>query len=283
MRTRFLSKCTNDEVEAYLDRNDVVIVASGVTELHGGLPLDAESALSEAFALKLAEKVDALVLHNLPYMYAGATVSGRGTTQLSVRASIDYLYGIAESLIRQGFKRIVWTSLHGPASVFIGPVIRDIFDTHKVSMLYIDPIHVLGQQPGGMMGFFDQLGGVDPFGDLTVAAYDLLGRIADVPLTRPEAEYWASPQPSSIGFADDLLGQAFGSTSTAYYFAEHTDHMMTQSLRTPEEVSAASERGRAGYDKLVALIPIEKLIDDLAKLAEYNAAVMGRYSSTRSL
>lgn len=283
MRTRFLSKCTNDEVEAYLDRNDVVIVASGVTELHGGLPLDAESVLSGALALRLAERVDGLVLHNLPYMYAGATASGRGTTQLSVRASIDYLYALAESLIRQGFKRIIWTSLHGPASVFIGPVIRDIFDTHKVSMLYIDPIQVLSNAEGGMMGAFAAMGGRDPFGDLTVAAYDILGRLSDVPLTTPETAYWSTPQPSSVAFAQDLLDQAFGSSSTAYYFAEMTDHIYTQALLTEQDVLAAAERGHVGFESIVSRIPIEKLVEDLAELARYNTEVMRRYPSTRSL
>ena len=263
MRTRFLSKCTNDEVEDYLDRNDVIFVASGVTELHGGLPLDAESALSEALALRLAERVDGLVLHNLPYLYAGATASGRGTTQLSVRASIDYCYALAESLIRQGFKRIVWTSLHGPAAVFIAPVIRDIFDTHKVSMLYIDPLEALSRQPGGMLGTLADPAAPDPFGDLTVAAYDILGRRCDVPLTTPETAYWAEQKPQSMSFATDLIAQAAGSASVAYYFAELTDHMPTQSLWTPSDVAAAAERGRRGFDRIVGAIPIEKLLDDL--------------------
>lgn len=283
MRTRFLSKCTNDEVEAYLERNDIIFVASGVTELHGGLPLDAESVLSEAFALRLAERVDGLVLHNLPYMYAGATVSGRGTTQLSVRASIDYFMGIAESLIRQGFKRIVWTSLHGPASVFIGPVIRDVFDTHKVAMLYIDPMEVLATAPGGMLGAFESWGGTDPFGDLTVAAYDILGRIEDVPLTTPETAHWAEQKPSSVAFAGDLLGQAFGSSSTAYYFAEHSDHMPTQSLVTAEDRAAAAVRGMKGYEHLLGQVPIEKLVADMEALRDYNESVIARYPSTRTL
>ncbi len=158
MRTRFLSKCTNDEVEAYLARRDVIVVAAGVTELHGGLPLDSESVLSEALALRLAERADGLILHNLPYLYAGATASGRGTTQLSVRQSIDHCYALAESLIRQGFRRIIWTSFHGPARVFIGPVVRDIFEAHKVAMLYIDPAYWSEMKPQSMSFARDLVG-----------------------------------------------------------------------------------------------------------------------------
>jgi creatinine amidohydrolase len=283
MRTRFLSKCTNDEVEAYLQRRDVIVVAAGVTELHGGLPLDAESVLSEALALRLAERADGLVLHNLPYLYAGATASGRGTTQLTVRQSIDFCYALAESLIRQGFRRIIWTSFHGPAGVFVSPVIRDIFEAHKVAMLYIDPLEVMAKKSGGMIDAFSEMGGVDPFGDLTVAAYDILGRLGDIPLTTPETTGWAEQKPASMAFAKDLIGQAFGSSSVAYYFAELTDHMPTQCLWTPEEVTAAAERGRPGLDSIVDAIPIEKLVDDLCLLDAYNAQVLQRRPSTRSV
>ncbi|GAA3751337.1 hypothetical protein GCM10022240_00670 [Microbacterium kribbense] len=277
MRTRFLSKCTNDEVDAYLDRSDVLFVAAGVTELHGGLPLDAESVLSEAMALQLADKTDSLVLHNLPYLYAGATASGRGTTQVSVRSSIDYLYALSESLIRQGFRRIIWTSLHGPAGLFISPVIRDIFDTHKVPMLYIDALEaLLHGQAGDILGGHS---GDDPFGDLTVAAYDILGRLNDVPLTTPDTEYWAQRRKPSIGFAQDLVATAFGSGSVAYYFNDLTDHMRTQALRTIDDRSAAAARGRLAFTALMDQIPITKLIDDLKALDLYNQNAMDRHPS----
>ena len=55
MRTRILPRMLNDEVEAYLTRGDVIIVPVGTVELHGGLPLDSETVISEAFALRMAE------------------------------------------------------------------------------------------------------------------------------------------------------------------------------------------------------------------------------------
>ena len=55
MRTRIIPKMLNDEVEEYLTRNDIVIVPVGTVEMHGGFPLDSETVVSEAFALKMAE------------------------------------------------------------------------------------------------------------------------------------------------------------------------------------------------------------------------------------
>ena len=85
MRTRIIPKMLNDEVEEYLTRNDIVIVPVGTVEMHGGFPLDSETVVSEAFALKMAEACDGLVLTGLPYFYAGATASGRGTVQSAFR------------------------------------------------------------------------------------------------------------------------------------------------------------------------------------------------------
>ena len=55
MRTRILNKMTAREVEEYLARGgDTIFVGTGVTEVHGNLPVDCESIISEAFAAKLA-------------------------------------------------------------------------------------------------------------------------------------------------------------------------------------------------------------------------------------
>ena len=55
MRTRIFGKMLNSEVQDYLQRNDIIIVPVGTTEMHGGFPLDCETVISEAYALKMAE------------------------------------------------------------------------------------------------------------------------------------------------------------------------------------------------------------------------------------
>ena len=138
MRTRILPRMLNDEVEEYLSRNDIIIVPVGTVEMHGGFPLDSETTISEAFALEMAEACDGLVLTGLPYFYAGATASGRGTVQVSVREGIDYLMAVANSLLRQGFKRQIYISFHGPAHMTCSPMVRDFFDETGVPILYMD-------------------------------------------------------------------------------------------------------------------------------------------------
>lgn len=66
LRTRILPKMLNSEVEEYLTHNDIIIVPVGTVEMHGGFPLDSETVISEAYALKMAEACDGLVLTGLP-------------------------------------------------------------------------------------------------------------------------------------------------------------------------------------------------------------------------
>ena len=177
MRTRILPKLLNSEVEEYLQHNDIIIVPVGTVEMHGGFPLDSETVISEAYALRMAEACDGLVLTGLPYFYAGATASGRGTVQVSIRQGIDYLSAIAHSLLRQGFKRQIYISFHGPAHMTCSPMVRDFFDETGVPILYMDLTMQMTRNAA------DLFANLDSFHAITVGAYKIMGRLEDIPLT----------------------------------------------------------------------------------------------------
>ena len=66
MRSRFLPKLLNSEVEDYLKENDIIIFPVGTVEMHGGFPLDSETVISEAYSLKIAKACDGRVFNGLP-------------------------------------------------------------------------------------------------------------------------------------------------------------------------------------------------------------------------
>ena len=210
LRTRFLPKMLNSEAEEYLSQNDIIIVPVGTVEMHGGFPLDSETVISEAYALKMAESCDGLVLSGLPYFYAGATASGRGTVQVSIRQGIDYLSAIAHSLLRQGFKRQIYVSFHGPAHMTCSPMVRDFFDETGVPILYMD---LTMQMTRSATDLFQSL---DSFHAITVGAYKMLGRLQDVPLTSA----YTHQEPQTCAPFNDLFGLAYQSAAFGYCFAE---------------------------------------------------------------
>lgn len=276
MRTRLLSKCTNQEVEDYLDRNDIVFIAVGSVEMHGGMPLDCEAVLSEAIALRLAEKVDGLVLGNLGYLYAGATVSGRGTVQVSVRESIDYLYEISRSLYRQGFRRQVYTSLHGPSHVFVSPVIRDFFDAFQTPMLYIDGMMPMMRVEALRNAFATD---ADPFTDLIVAAYDALGRLEDVPVTTADIDC-SEHKPNTTAFLAPLQALAPQSGAIGNYFGEHSDHRPTKRITSEEHRAEIAAVGREYLDAIANAVDIEDAVARMRDLDAFTNEVVQRFPST---
>ena len=241
MRTRILPRMLNDEVEEYLSRNDIIIVPVGTVEMHGGFPLDSETTISEAFALEMAEACDGLVLTGLPYFYAGATASGRGTVQVSVREGIDYLMAVANSLLRQGFKRQIYISFHGPAHMTCSPMVRDFFDETGVPILYMD----LTMQM--MKNARDIFTSMDSFHAITVGAYQKMYLLSDVPLT---TEY-AHNEPQSCAGFEVIFGLAYQSAASGYYFGEKKDHMSTPVIADEAARETLAKEGVEIIEKFV--------------------------------
>lgn len=269
-RTRILPKMLNSEAEKYLNENDIIIVPVGTIELHGGLPLDSETVISEAFALKMAEECNGLVLTGLPYFYAGATATGRGTVQVSVREGIDYLSAIAKSLLRQGFKRQIYISFHGPALMTCSPMVRDFFDETGVPILYMDLTMQMFKHAN------DIFKSMDDFHAISVAAYDIMGCLEDVPLT---TEYYHQ-EPQTVAKFNDLFNLANQSGSVGYYFGDPKDHMSTPQIPTAEVRKKLAMEGTDIIDQLVSKMNIKKVVNDLKELEEYQKVQMQKYPWT---
>ncbi len=267
MRTRILPRMLNDEVEEYLNHNDLIIVPVGTIELHGGFPLDSETVISEAIALKMAEKADGLVLTGLPYFYAGATATGRGTVEVSVRTGIDYLFEIAESLYRQGFKRQIYISFHGPAHITISPVVRDFQDKYGTPILYFDLSMLMFKHTAEL---FTSL---NDFHAITVGAYDILNRLDDIPLTTA----YEHNKVSSVKKFSILSGLAYESGAAGYYFGDKADHMSTPAIPDEKTRKEYAMKGRELIDKIIEVMDINKIAADLRELAKFNHEMMEKY------
>ena len=260
MRTRIFGKMLNSEVQEYLSRNDIIIVPVGTTEMHGGFPLDCETVISEAYALKMAESCDGLVLTGLPYFYAGATASGRGTVQVSVRQGIDYLGAIARSLLRLGFKRQVYLSFHGPAHMTICPMVRDFYDETGVPILYMDMMMQFGKH----MDLFSKAG-FGAFHDITVGAYKLMNRLDDVPLVTG----FDHKESQSCAPFNDLFALGYQSAAVGYCFGENGDHMATPDIPNIETRDAKARVGAELISKMVERMDMPHVVEQLRKLEEY--------------
>lgn len=189
MRTRYLDSLTNAEVTAYLERNDVIFLPVGTVEMHGEMPLACEHVLPLAFAQRMAQEADGLVLPGLVYFYPGATAIGRGTVVVSPTVGGAYLKEVCRSLLRQGFRRQVMLTAHGPAHTTLSYVVREFFEETRCPIAYLDLVRQFEQVESKGLGPVD-------FNKMIWGAYHLLGRLDEIPEDQKPTE--RAPFPEAV-------------------------------------------------------------------------------------
>jgi len=247
MRTRFLDSMTNAEVTDYLARNDIIFLPVGTIEMHGEMPLGCEHVLPLAVASRLAEAVDGLVLPGLVYFYPGATAVGRGTIQISPGEGAAYLKAICRSLLRQGFRRQILLSYHGPAYTTVAPMVREFFDETKCPIVYID----LEEHQGGD-------GSWEQFNKMLWGAYHLLGRLDEIPRDQQTGSRSRPPR---------MLQGRF---HYGCYYSQASDHgWWPERSLTEEERLARAQEGAAMIGALAERLNPRQLVAGMKEMDEY--------------
>lgn len=268
MRTHIYNKMTADEVEAYLSSGrDTIILAVGPTEIHGEAPVDIENAYAQAFSLAMAEKVDAIAMINLPYFYPGGTAIGRATVHTSLFDDIEYLFDLCNSLVSQGFRKILMVPGHGAITMALNPFIRDFFEA-----THIHPV-VVNQPPIEMPpAEFTGPGLRDKF--LTAAVYTMIRQ----PLKNIPVDASIERQNGTIIKNDPRL-RSFADTVRAYggvaalAFSDRLQHGGGYIYRNEEERDAYAKLGEKLIRDAVDKLDLKGLLDALDTYQKYVAEV----------
>ena len=243
MRTRYLTSLTNTEIEEYLKRNDVIFIPVGNVEVHGGFPTDCEYVGPLAFAQKMAEEADGLVLPNLAYFFPGGTVVGKGTIYITPSEGLPYLKAIARSLLRQGFRRQIYLTDHGPSPQTLSPLVREFFDETKDPILYIE------------MGSLMRKAHAD-FNKVLFGAYSVVGRLDDIPLNVTQV---MPEHPSDPGL-NKLQALGPGSGAIGAYFGDPGEHGGLAKPITAEQRAQFAKEGVAMIDATLKVADVKGIV-----------------------
>jgi creatinine amidohydrolase len=246
MRTRYLTSLTNTEIEEYLRRNDIIFIPVGNVEVHGGLPTDCEYVGPLAFAQKMAEEADGLVLPYLAYFFPGGTVVGKGTVYVTPTEGLAYLKVIARSLLRQGFRRQVYLSAHGPSPQTLSPLVREFFDETKDPILYIETGSLIRNVKGD-------------FNKVLFGAYSIVGRLEDVPLNVTQV----MPEHPSDQSLSKLQQLGPGSGTVGAYFGDPGEHGGLAKPITAEQRAAWAKEGVATIEAAVKVADVKGIMQAL--------------------
>ncbi|MCW2370805.1 creatininase family protein [Sphingobium sp. B11D3D] len=272
MRSRLMTTLTGWEVEDYLKRNDVIFVPVGPVEQNGGNPTDVEYVIPLAYAQELAEKADGLVMPYLAYFYPGGTTTSRGTVYVSTSDSLPYLKALTRSLIRQGFRRIIFLTSHGPSQQTMLPLVREIFDEEHVPVLWMGTDMVRKSEPGQPRpGFGD--GPPNGRNLVSYGAYQLVGRLSDMPVGLSQPEHEIERDPSAVSrYVPPFSGTPAGSF--------YPDAVLHGGFVKPVTEQERAQWGREGADLIrsqVASFDVNGLLTELRKRDEFTKKLEKKY------
>src|SRR5438270_1904014 len=105
LHTRDMTRLSQVQVANYLKRSDIIFVPMGAVETNGIMPSDRDYVSPLGVSIAMAEELDALYMPGLVWSYPGTTMIAQATVNISPTQGIDFLRGVAKSLLRQGFRR----------------------------------------------------------------------------------------------------------------------------------------------------------------------------------
>jgi creatinine amidohydrolase len=100
------------QVEAYLAEDDRIVLPVGSTEQHAYLSLETDNILAERASLEAAEPLGIPVLPVMPFGVTGFTAYP-GSPSLTESTLVAVVSEVVESLLGQGFARILVVNGHG--------------------------------------------------------------------------------------------------------------------------------------------------------------------------
>lgn len=271
LHTRDLTRLSQVQVADYLKRSDIIFIPVGAVETNGIMPSDRDYVSPLAYAMTMADELDALYMPGLIWSYPGTTMIAQATVNISPTEGLDFLRGVARSLLRQGFRRQVYLSSgQGPAPLTAGTLVREFYDVEHVPILYID-----------MDNYLPKLKlAPDARSKALYGAHYITGRLIDLPLKGDygEAESKpAGPIPENTGLAGlGKLGYS-GSLYLGSWVPDVMAHGGGKEPPLPADEAEREEWGKQGKAQIVAIVKqmhLREAMDELKKHDDYTNQVL---------
>ena len=132
-REVFMKDMTWPEIKERLGKTDIAMIPAGQTEQHGHhLPIDVDNFICTGIAQRVAEatlnSAAPVVAPTIPFGYSDIPYfrDYPGTFSLQGDTLVNVYVDIAKSLVRMGFKKIIFINGHYPNPPFIDEAIRRV-------------------------------------------------------------------------------------------------------------------------------------------------------------
>lgn len=264
LQTRDLTRLSQVQVTAQLNKSDVIFVPVGAVETNGIQPSGRDYVSPLAFAMAMAEETGGLFTQGLMWSFPGTTAVASATINNSPQEGTRFLKNLAYSLLRQGFRRQVYVSYsHGPAALTVGTLAREFFEETRVPILYIN-----------MDTYLPRLQLKDSDRNRALyGAHWMTGRIEDLALKgeygEAESHAAAGPVPENKGLA--TLGRlGFSGSLTLGSWINDVMAHGGGGATLPATTAEREQWGREGQRQIEAIVKRMRLPEAMEALREHD-------------
>lgn len=133
------------ELKEAVKKNSLIILPVGTIEEHGRhLPVSTDVTIAVGVAERIASRLEKQIpLLVMPAVWSGYSAGEMsrwpGTIRVRTRTVMDMVFDICSSLLKMGFKKIVFLDCHGHHSGILNVVIREISDEYGIYPALISP------------------------------------------------------------------------------------------------------------------------------------------------
>jgi creatinine amidohydrolase len=116
------------EIEAYLKKDDRLMLVLGATEQHGYISIGADVKIPLSLADAASQQTGVLVAPPLNFGCSSYFTKFPGTISIRVKTLVDVVEDMVRSLHGQGFKRLLILNGHGgnkPAKISLGELVNE--------------------------------------------------------------------------------------------------------------------------------------------------------------
>lgn len=267
LHTRDLVRLSQFQVTEQLKQSDVVFIPIGSVETNGIQPSDRDYVAALGFAMAMADEVGGLYMPGLVWSYPGTTLIATATINISPSQGIDFLKATVESLIRAGFRRLVFVSSgHGPVPMTAGVVIRETFDKFRAPLMYLE----MGEQMARLKI------PAEARSKLIYGTHHITGRMIDLALKGEYGEGSTDPIPVNPGM-EELGKLGFtGSMTVGSWISDYRGHGGRNQVlpATDAEREQWGKDGEAQLRAVVKQLNLKAAVDALKKHDEFTNKVI---------
>ena len=147
----YFGEKTWEELQAYIERDAVVILPIGEMEEHSlYLPVDTDARLATYEAAEIADELkDEIPILVMPTVWSGYTPTfvahWPGAIQLRIPVFIDMVYDICASVAKMGFNKLVMLDCHGQHAPMLNCVTKMIADNFGKYFVSASPFKITAE------------------------------------------------------------------------------------------------------------------------------------------